>query len=426
MTAAQPDLDLARDLFARLGRIGHDGVGITRDSYGRGEQEAHDLIRREAEALGLRTRTDAALNLYLTLPGRDPEAPVAMAGSHLDSVPRGGNFDGTAGVLAGMAVLAGWRRAGFVPPADTTVMAIRAEESAWFPASYIGSKAAFGVLPAEALEVSRRDTGQTLSHHIAALGGEPDIVASGEPALDPRRLSRFVEVHIEQGPTLIDTGQPVGLVTGIRGSFRYRRARVHGAYAHSGATPRDARRDAVLAAARLVTAMDDAWQRLAAEGRDLTVTFGRLSTDPVEADFSKVAGRADFCIDVRSFEPETLAAVEEELHATVARIADQGGVRFDLGARTSSHPARMDPALRAAIHAEAEAMGTPLPDMPCGAGHDAALFAQQGVPSAMIFVRNANGSHNPEEHMDFDDFAIATRLLGRTLALPPGINGTMA
>ena len=426
MTSAEPDLDLARDLFARLGRIGHDGVGITRDSYGSGEQAAHDLIRREAEALGLSVRTDAALNLYLTLPGRDREAPVAMAGSHLDSVPRGGNFDGAAGVLAGIAVLAGWRRAGFVPPADTTVMAIRAEESAWFPASYIGSKAAFGVLPPEALAVCRRDNGRTLADHITDLGGDPDTVAAGEPALDPRRLSRFVEVHIEQGPMLVETAQPVGLVTGIRGSFRYRQARITGAYAHSGATPRAPRRDAVLAAARLVTAMDGLWERLEAAGRDLTVTFGRLATDPAEADFSKVAGRVDFCIDVRSFEPETLAEVETALHDSVARIAAQGGVRFDLGERTGSSPARMDAALRAAIHTEAEAMGTPLPDMPCGAGHDAALFAQQGVPSAMIFVRNANGSHNPEEDMDFDDFAIATRLLGRTLALPPGTNGGAA
>jgi N-carbamoyl-L-amino-acid hydrolase len=413
-----PALDLARDLFDRLARQSHDGVGITRDTYGPGEQAAHDLIRSEAERLGLEVGTDAALNLYVTLPGVDRSAPKIMVGSHLDSVPRGGNFDGAAGVLAGLAVLEGWRAGGFLPLADTVLIVIRAEESAWFPLSYIGSKAAFGRLDAEALRVCRGDTGRSLAAHLTDLAGDPDAVARGEAALDPTRIARFIEVHIEQGPVLMEADQPVGLVTGIRGSFRYRSATITGAYAHSGATPRDVRRDAVLAVARIVTEMDAVWTRRSNEGHDLVITFGRVCTDPEEADFSKVAGYVSFCVDVRSEDAETLALLDADIQAVVDRVARKGSVAIDLGPRTGSRPARMDPALIEAIRSESVALGIPVREMPCGAGHDAAVFAQEGVPTAMLFIRNANGSHNPREAMDFDDFSAATRLLERALALP--------
>ena len=218
----EPAFDLARDLFDKLATQSFDGVGITRDTYGPGEQAAHDLVRAEAQRIGLEVTTDAALNLYAALPGQDRTAPKVLVGSHLDSVPRGGNFDGAAGVLSGLAVLAGWRKAGFVPSADTVLVAIRAEESAWFPVSYIGSKAAFGRLDAAALQVCRRDTGRSLANHLLEFGGHPEVIKSGVAALDPARIARFVEVHIEQGPVLMGSEQAVGLVSSIRGSFRAR------------------------------------------------------------------------------------------------------------------------------------------------------------------------------------------------------------
>ncbi|CCN19706.1 Putative amino acid hydrolase, partial [Bordetella bronchiseptica MO211] len=123
-SAPDPDLDLAARLFDSLRAQSFDGVGVTRDAYGAGEQRAHDLVRACAQDLDLPVRVDASGNLYVTLPGRDPARPARMTGSHLDSVPAGGNFDGAAGVVAGLAVLAGWRAAGWRPAADVTVMAI--------------------------------------------------------------------------------------------------------------------------------------------------------------------------------------------------------------------------------------------------------------------------------------------------------------
>lgn len=417
---ADPDLALAAALLAQLAEQSHDGVGITRDSYGAGENAAHALVGAAAESRGLEVHRDAAGNLYMTLAGRDRCAPVVMTGSHLDSVPRGGNFDGAAGVVAGLAILAGWRRAGVVPERDVTVMAVRAEESAWFPVSYAGSKAAFGLLDASALELRRADTGRTLADHLRAAGGDPGKVAAGIPALHAADIDCFVELHIEQGPVLDGSADVLGVVTGICGSQRYRHATIRGQYAHSGATPRSHRRDAVVAAAMLVTALQRAWLALEGAGHELTVTVGQCMTDAAQADFSKVAGRVDFSIDMRSRSHATLDAMDAAVQAARIDIMQVCGVDIDLGEVTSSAPAAMDAALQAMLANAAAQAGVAARAMPSGAGHDAALFAAQGVPAAMLFVRNANGSHNPDESMRLDDFSLATRVLASVLGARAG------
>ncbi len=419
--ALAPDDALAARLFEELERRTAGTAGVTRASYGAGEALAHEMVRREGLRLGLRVETDAALNLYLTLPGLRP-GPRIIIGSHLDSVPCGGNFDGAAGVLAGLAVAAGLVRAGVTPPRDLTIMAIRAEESVWFNASYIGSRAAFGLLQPDELDhVVRSDDGLSLAAHVTAMGGDAAALRRGEAFLRPQDIAAFIEPHIEQGPELIDRAAPVGIVTGIRGSFRYRTARALGAYAHSGATPRRLRQDAVIAASRLALGLDDLWARREAAGEDLAITLGQFSTDPREHGFSKVAGRVDVSIDVRSQSDETLASVRAELADLAALISRETGVSLALGPLTGSTPARMDMGLVAALAQAAEAEGVAAPLLPCGAGHDAAVFAGEGVPTGMLFIRNANGSHNPAEAMALQDFAVAARILMRfCLDLPDG------
>ena len=421
MRIAPPDLALASRLFAELRAAGFDGNGITRDTYGPGEQRAHDLMAETARGLGLAVRTDAALNLYLTLPGRDPAAPVVMTGSHLDSVPLGGNYDGAAGGVAGLAVLAGWCAAGAVPARDVTVVALRAEESAWFPVSYIGSKAAFGLLDADALDARRFDTGRTLADHLGGLGGRPAMLAEGMPELRARAIDCFVELHIEQGPVLLGAGHSIGVVSGICGSLRYRQARVTGRYAHSGATPRMHRQDAVVALAELIHGLQSDWATMEAQGHELTLTFGQVNTDSLQADLSKVAGEACFCIDIRSRSTETLAEMDRRIRLSAQVLGATHGVVFDLGRQSGSQAAEMDANLRRALVQAAAAQGLAAPVLPSGAGHDAATFANAGVPAAMLFVRNAHGSHNPDEAMDAGDFAAATGVLGQVLAQRAGL-----
>lgn len=420
--APAPDIELAERLFTELRDRTGEGRperGVTRVSFGLGEQIAHDMVQREARRLGLSCRIDAACNLYLTLNGRTA-GPGIIIGSHLDSVPNGGNFDGAAGVLAGLAVAAGFVRAGQRPARDLTIMAIRAEESTWFGASYIGSRAAFGKLTeAELDKVARSSDKVLLRSAIASAGGNPDLLETGHAHLRPTDVAAFIEPHIEQGPVLDGAGRALGIVTGIRGSFRYRHARCEGKYAHSGATPRSHRRDAVLATAHLAVTLDTVWQRHSDAGHDLSVTFGQVFTDRENAAFSKVAGRVDFSLDVRSEKPATLDLMRTELAHAVAAIEAEFGVRFHLGEETGSSPARMADGLTRQVLNIAGQLGLDVRKMPCGAGHDAAIFAQHGVPTAMIFIRNRNGSHNPHETMEIDDFARAAEVLSTLCDVGP-------
>jgi len=412
----EPDFRLAAELFDTLNANTRDGVGITRASYGDGEQFAHDLMIRIAEKAGLDVSTDATGNLYVTLKGSGLSAGTFLIGSHLDSVPQGGNFDGAAGVIAGMAILAAWKHAGFVPKHDVAVMGIRAEESTWFPYSYIGSKGALGLLPAEALEVTRADTNRTLSSHIDELGFDSASIRRRVPHWRPEQLKGYVELHIEQGPVLVGTDMPLALVTGIRGSFRYREAKIFGEYGHSGAVPRAYRHDAVVAAADLVSQLHAKWIDLESHNHDLTVTVGKFFTDAEQHAFSKIAGEVDLCIDVRSHSKSTLDVARNYVGALAAEIAQKHKVRVDLGPLTGSEPAIMDAGLLRLFDTAANNLSVPHSRMPSGAGHDAAVFAGSGVPTAMIFVRNQNGSHNPDEAMEMSDFELAVRVINLGIA----------
>lgn len=415
----EPDIDLAIRLFDELAAKTADGPGVTRASFGEGENIAHNILRREGEWLGLRVETDAAFNLYLTLSGETPERRI-IVGSHLDSVPLGGNFDGAAGVLCGLSVIAGFASAGVVPPRDITLMAIRAEESTWYASSYIGSRAAFGLLTPDELDRLRRSgDGVTLGAAIEAAGGDIHTLRAGKGHLDPARIGVYLEPHIEQGPCLIIDNAPLGVVSGIRGSVRYRSAVCVGTYSHSGATPRAARSDAVRATAALVMAMEAVWDTAESNGDDLVVTFGKLSTDPAEHAFSKIAGRVEFSLDIRSQSPEVLHNVTGNLSDLIELISRQYSVRFDLGPATGSRPAAMDGAVVEALQVASAEMGIRGETMASGAGHDAAIFAEMGVPTGMLFIRNRNGSHNPDEAMEMDDFAVAARVLSRICLAPP-------
>lgn len=411
-----PDLALAARLFDTLRARSFDGVGVTREAYGPGERMAHALLREEAEALGLETRTDAAGNLLMVLPGVDRGAKRVILGSHLDSVPKGGNFDGAAGVLAGLAAVAGMKQAGFVPARDVIVLVNRAEEGgAWFPTGLPGSRAALGRLPGDALEIRRQDSGRTLAEHMAEEGFDPEAVRAGQCLLPPESIAAYVELHIEQGPVLEAEGIPVAVVTGLPGSRRLRDAAVFGEYNHSGATPRKYRADAAVALAELAFRLDEHWLRLEARGHRLVCTFCTMGTT-AQAGFTKVAGEARFQLDIRSTSLETLDAMEAELHRLMAEIGGRRRVRFEPGVVQRNQPTPMSAEVRAGLVGAAEALGVEFLSMPSGGGHDAASFAQAGVPTGMLFVRNQNGSHNPDEAMRMEDFADGAAVVTRWAA----------
>ncbi len=413
--AVAAERDRAVRLFDRLAADGADAPGISRDPYGPGEQRAHATIAAEAAALGLDPGTDAAANLYASWAGRDRSAPRIVIGSHLDSVPHGGNFDGAAGVVAGLVAVAALRRLGIVPARDVTVMGIRAEESVWFQVSYIGSRGALGTLPDGALAARRVDTGRPLAEHLAECGGDPAALAAGARALDPAGIAAYVELHIEQAPSLIEAGRAVGIATGIPGNVRFPHIRISGRNDHVG-LPRRFRRDAALAGAALALGVEQIWRDHEARGIPMAATIGRFHTDLAQHGLTIVPGAFELSLDLRAYTPEAVAGLEAAFRDLVATVAAERGVRIDLGPRASAAVGPVDSGVRAGLERAAAALGVPVLALGSPASHDAAAFAAAGVKMGMIFVRNANGSHNPEEAMTIEDFLDATAVLTAWLA----------
>jgi beta-ureidopropionase / N-carbamoyl-L-amino-acid hydrolase len=402
--------ELATRLFDQLRRDGLDEPGVTRDPYGAGEQRAHATVTEIAQQLGLRIEHDAAANLYMTLPGRDAAAKRVVVGSHLDSVPHGGNFDGAAGVVAGLVAVAALQRIGITLDCDLTVMGIRAEESIWFQVSYIGSRGALGTLPDGALDVRRIDTGRTLADHIAECGGDPDALRAGARFLDPAQLRAYIELHIEQAPSLVAAGRPVAICTGIPGNFRYPDARIEGSDDHVG-LPRRFRRDAAMAGAEFAMALDRVWEDHEAKSVPMACTIGRFHTDTARHGMTVVPGTFNFSLDVRAYDEAVLAELDRQVDAIIAGIEQRRGVHFHRGPKARAAVGQVDQAMKRALEDAAAKLGIPVLQLGSPASHDAAAFGAAGVPMGMIFVRNENGSHNPHEAMAIDDFMAGSSLL---------------
>ena len=402
------DRTLATGLFDALRAAsqgdGSNRIGINRDSYGEGESEALDLVEDAARELGLATERDAGANLVVTLEGRDPALPFLACGSHLDSVPQGGNFDGGAGVIAGLAILAGFKRDGLRPARTLKLYGLRGEESARFGKAYMGSGALFGKLNTADLAAKDMRSELTLGDCMRAVGVDVQRVARGEPLLDAKRVAAWVELHIEQGPVLTARELPIGIVTGIRGNVRHRVVECIGEAGHSGAVPRWLRHDAMFATAELISHLDRHWRTMLERGRDLVVTTGVVGTDPNEHAIARIPGMLRFSFEARSQSKETLEAFYDLFLSECQMIGEERGVAFKPDRRLESAPAIMDAAWVQRLRAAARNLGLPDEEIPSGAGHDAAVFANAGIPSAMIFVRNAHGSHNPREAMEIDDF----------------------
>ncbi|MBK5928641.1 allantoate amidohydrolase [Rhodobaculum claviforme] len=364
---------------------------------------------------GLEVTTDAAANTYARWAAQGGDGRSVLIGSHLDSVPRGGNFDGAAGVLAGLVALRALRDAGLRPLRDLIAMGIRAEESVWFEVSYIGSRAALGTLPEGTLERAHRiDTGRTLAQHITECGGDPDALRAG-PTFAPDRIAAFLEVHIEQAPVLLETGDALGICTGIPGNVRYPAACILGRHQHVG-TPRRFRHDTAVAGAVLAVELDRLWQRLEAEGTPAAITLGRFHTDADRHGLTTVPGLFHFSLDMRAQDPVVLARLEAELLALVARIEAEYRVTFQLGARASAAVGPMAADIRDDLAAAAAHHGVSHMMLGSPASHDAAAFGAAGVPVGMVLVRNENGSHTPEEAMEIEDFMAACVVVADWLA----------
>ena len=189
--------EFATNIFDDLRQMSVDGPGVSRSTYGPGETAAMKYCAELAESEGLSSYYDDAANLVIKLPGKVPDEPFIICGSHLDTVPQGGNFDGAAGVVAGLLSLIRMKREGVLPPRTIRVMALRGEESAWFGQCYLGSSALFGSLTKEDLARTHRSTGKTLETYMVELGVKTKPILAGENLIDASAIAGYIELHIE-------------------------------------------------------------------------------------------------------------------------------------------------------------------------------------------------------------------------------------
>ncbi len=407
--------DDAQNIFQRLEEISRDKVGVTRESYGKGESRAFDLVEKIARSEGLYTYRDQAANLVMELSPIADDEKYILIGSHLDSVPQGGNYDGAAGVIAGLLCLIEMKRSNISTDIPVKVIALRGEESAWFGACYLGSKALLGKLEDSEQDLPQRDDGRPLHEYMKEAGADVDNIRMGNVLIDTSRIAAFFELHIEQGPVLIARNLPVAAVTGIRGNIRHREIKCIGEAGHSGAVPRWLRHDAVFAAAELITRIDDHWTTILQHGGDLVATTGILSTNTENHAMSRIPGEVTFSFEARSQYDHTLTAIDALVHSECATIKQERRVDFIFDEPVKTPPAVLDERIVELIKNACEKENLPVEAIPSGAGHDASIFANSGVPTGMIFVRNRNGSHNPDEEMDIEDFIRGVSVLFNTV-----------
>jgi N-carbamoyl-L-amino-acid hydrolase len=401
---------LVQRLLDGVAAIGADPPGITRDAYGQGENAAHDVIRKAGEALGMQASIDAGANLSLRWAAEKPEAPPIIIGSHLDSIVQGGNFDGAAGVIAGIGAVATLRAAGITPRRDIEVLALRCEEAVWFGLGLIGSRCLLARLPPGALELRHARTGKTLAESIAAAGGDPSQLRRGKPLRDPAAIGAYLEVHIEQAPQLIEADAPIAICRANPGNLRHPFIRIKGEDAHTG-LPHRFRRDAALAGADLSLSLEKLWLAEEAAGRPMAVTIGRFHTPADRHSLTAVSGDFELSLDLRAYDAAHLVALEAKLQEIVADVASRRGVTITLGERSSAAPGLMDPGLMVGLADAATACGITAPHLHSPGTHDANNFAAVGIKTAMLLVRNQNGSHNPHEAMETDDLMAAISVL---------------
>jgi allantoate deiminase len=388
--------------LAELFEIGRQ-AGTNRPGLGEGEQRAHDLVASWMAEAGLAGEVDPAGNLVGRLPGSDPSLAEVWTGSHLDTPPDGGMFDGALGVVAGLDAAAAIG-AGSVRR-TIAVVAFRLEEGCRFGRGVFGSRAMVGDIEPDEGDLLDAD-GISVAEAFGELGlGRLPTRGWADPP-----PACFLETHIEQGPALASAGAPLGVVTSIAGMAGFDVV-FSGSRGHAGTVPMSLRSDALGAAARFVLAAHEVARSIPGA----VATIGRLVTLPGAT--NTIPGRAELFADLRAPDAASLDALVERATAAAAEAATASACTAEVLPRWRYEPVAMDPATAATVRRAVAGLGLDPVDLPSGAGHDAAIMATAGIPSAMLFVRSDAGgvSHAPGESTGSDAIALCAQALESAL-----------
>jgi len=383
--------------MAEIGATAHGGCN--RQALTDEDMAGRKLLSQWAEAAGCRTRVDAVGNIFVRRVGTDDTLPAVMTGSHLDTQPTGGKFDGVYGVLAGLEVIESLNDHGLATAHPIELSVWCNEEGSRFPMAMMGSAVWSGRLPLETAYALTDRAGVSVRQELTRAGIATDA------ALSRHAVKASFEVHIEQGPVLEQKAKTIGVVTGVQHMSRHEVV-VLGQEAHAGPTPMDMRRDPIRVLADLLPAL---YAAAAQHGRDARLTFGFIETLPGSP--NTVPGQLRFTVDIRHPDAQQYRALREEMNrlveAALARYALEGRIRCVWEAPGVS----FDPACIAAVQAATAALGFNSLKLVSGAGHDSCNVSAV-VPTAMVFVPCAGGlSHNEAESALPSDLAAGANVL---------------
>ncbi|GAB4221578.1 MAG: allantoate deiminase [Spirochaetales bacterium] len=424
------------EIFSQLGKIGNVGAtpetGFTRAAWSSEETRAMELIQRIAEKAGMQASWDGVGNLFLSTPVQAAE--TIQVGSHLDTVPHGGNYDGAAGIVAGLDAILQLRPMWEKLKRRLELVIWRGEESACYGAVCKGSQAAFGLNDPAILE--RTYLGQTLEEAIRSQGFDPSYIRDQKPTLSAERVDAIaghLELHIEQAKRLETDGIPIGVVSSIRGTVRLR-VQVTGEANHSGGTPMGIRyrKDANLAMAYMQVALHEECAYALERGIDIVQTVGVINSDedynaknPIvrENALTKVSPFGYFTLDVRSNDPRFLPGYIETAEEIIRKKAERYNVEVRIERLLSLEPVpSLDTGVREVLEAACRDLKIPYLVMPSGALHDAAVVAGirksngSPIPVGMLFIPCKDGiSHNPAEFASAQDIARGAVVLSNAL-----------
>ena len=405
--AVEIDPDRFRDSFDSYSAVGAtDDGGLHRLTLSDADRKARDSFVADCEDLGLDVRIDELGNIFARREGNNPDAAPVMIGSHLDSQPFGGRYDGQLGVLTALETLRAFEDAGIEPDRPIELVNWTNEEGSRFEQAMMGSGVWAGAIPKdEALSLTDGE-GKTVAEELERIG------YAGDVPCEPHDVHAYLELHVEQGPQLERAGDAVGVVEGVFG-MSWLEATIHGEANHAGPTTMPARRDALATAAEAASRIHTMPNRLSA---DAVATVGRFEVEPNS--INVIPDEVTFTIDVRSYDDAVVDRAVEEAEFEIATAADREGTTYDLAQLWKIPHTEFSPVVREAVADAATAVDAEYQHIVSGAGHDANRL-NTVTDAGMIFVPSVDGiTHSEAEYTEWSDCVAGARVYANaTLAL---------
>jgi allantoate deiminase len=382
--------------------------GTTRLPFSPEARAAVIYLSKEMSAAGMRVREDAAGNIIGRIEGKMSDAPALLIASHYDSVTNGGDFDGIAGIIAGIELVRHFQEEGIELNHPVEVMGTNDEEGMRFGTGFFGINAMAGEIDAGNMRSMKDKDGVSIYDAMKEYGLDPEQIALASRDVG-KEIEAFIEIHVEQGPVLYNTGFEIGLVEGIVGLKRFM-VTVNGQPDHAGTTPMDMRIDAMDCAAKVISKISD-WAVEA--GRNTVATVGSLEVFPNAINI--VAEKVIFSVDLRSIDEASITQVCERIKDKLKKICSEKRASFFVEETLNVSPVHLDKTILTQFENSCRELGYSSLKMLSGAGHDALPMASK-LSTAMLFVPSRKGrSHCQEEWSEYGDFVKAIEVLSDTM-----------